>query len=334
MKRLLITTFIMAFAFINVFTEVAEASYRDNPKDVYYDLSELVYQVEGTNTISELNNLTNQLNSRQGTKDKFEVIDTINVDHRPFHPASSGGDNFAATGFKAMTVIIKREVNPKLYIVFAGTDKGLAGINDAKAAGTIANSITPGQNHQAQLYVNYIYKRYKDYQNYSWYFTGHSLGGWLASKVYLDIRAARWLTYSSQFTYGGAIGKTASGIKGVFTFNPLPIGKNHVSKTQWDANKNGVYDHNINNMYIKNEWLHAVQTMRHNELAYFGNRNERNTGISSYQDLSYNGDYLTLQALLVDYAQKAAVRKPSITNAHRLAYMKQYLRPWSQVPLP
>ncbi|MEW4239767.1 hypothetical protein Q0N51_12395 [Priestia megaterium] len=297
----------------------AQASYTENPNGVYYELSRLVYKVKGDGSYSSIESA---LNSKLG-KGKFKVIDTIDVDKERNHKAGTSAStgkpiSLDKTGFKAMTVVV--EGSKKLYISFSGSENGA---DYATAANVIQDDI-PGQLYQAQLYANYIYKNFPKYQGYKWYFTGHSLGGWLATKLYLDIRAANWvIPTTSKFKYGGPIGKKT--INGVYTFNPLPIRKGqHVPKTQWDANKNGVYNQDIKNLYIENEWLNGVYDMHSTEINYFGTKGSINTGIKDYKTIGYKTSSLLEDTLR--YYIWGSQNQPAVTDGHGISNFARYLQ--------
>ncbi|MFD0829620.1 hypothetical protein ACT8ZR_29030 [Neobacillus sp. M.A.Huq-85] len=293
----------------NAFVPRTYAAYSDNPNVVYYDLSRLVYKGS-----TEMNN---KLSS------KFKVIDFVDVNQNQYHPMGTliNGklSELKKTGFKAAAVVI--EESKKLFIVFAGSSD----IYDWNTAGKTVTEKTPGQEYQAQLYTNYIYKKFPKYQGYNWYFTGHSLGGWLAVKDYLDIRSANWVNDASKFKYGGAIGKSA--ISGVYTFNPLPISYDNVNLSQWNANQSGTYNSYIKNLYIENEWLNGVADMYPSKMAYFGTKGSINTGIQHY---SYF--YIPLGNIQADlasyYVQNSKSKNrdyKAVTDGHSISNFSNYV---------
>jgi hypothetical protein len=305
-------------------TSISKASFNENPNGVYLELARRVYDVKGNNIRANMDEIEDKLNNRlAGGIEKFDVIDTIDVNSNPYHPAgaSPAGYNnvLDTTGFKAMAVVIKN--SKKVFIVFSGSKDPF----DYVAAERILKSVTPGQLYQAQLYTNYIYQKYSSYKDYNWYFTGHSLGGWLAAKVYLDIRAANWVNPSTtKYKYGGPIGK--SHISGVFTFNPLPIGKLHVSSTQWNANKNGVYDDYIKNLYISNEWLNTLQDMNTLDLNYFGTPGSIDTGIKEYSEwvpVPSLFSYVDAGLLLAE----AGLYQKAVLEGHRVCQFGKWVTP-------
>ncbi|CAK8584791.1 alpha/beta hydrolase family protein [Priestia megaterium] len=296
-----------------------QASYTENPNGVYYELSRQVYNVKGDGSHSSIESA---LNSKLG-KGKFKVIDTIDVNEQNYHKAGTSSSSgkilpLDKTGFQAMTVVI--EGSKKLYIAFSGSQS----FSDYNTAKNIMEDDIPGQLYQAQLYANYIYKNFPQYQGYKWYFTGHSLGGWLATKLYLDIRAANWvIPTTSKYKYGGPIGKKT--INGVYTFNPLPIRKGqHLPQTQWDANKNGVYNQDIKNLYIENEWLNGVYDMHSTEINYFGTKGSINTGIKSYSTLGYKPNSLLFD---VGYYYNWCDRKQqAVVDGHSIYNFTKYVQ--------
>jgi hypothetical protein len=170
-----ITTFVFTLITCFTFSSFApvDAYYYDNPDEVYYDLSRLVYKVTG-NRINDANYVENSLDAYH-PDGKFRVIDTIDVNGSYTHGISTTASGsccsmMAQTGFKAMAVVAPG--SHKLYIAFAGSQNTA----DYLTAKNIIESDIPGQLYQAQLYVNYIYKKFPDYQHYNYYFTGHSLG--------------------------------------------------------------------------------------------------------------------------------------------------------------
>ncbi|MGD6899354.1 lipase family protein [Bacillus infantis] len=305
-------------------TSISKASFDENPNGVYLELARQVYNVKANNIKSNQDEIEAKLNSRlAGGVKKFDVIDTIDVNSNPYHPAGvnpAGYNNaFDATGFKAMAVVISG--SKKVFIVFCGSKD----VWDIASAERILANRVPGQLYQAQIYTNYIYEKYSQYKDYDWYFTGHSLGGWLAAKVYLDIRAGNWVTPSTtKYKYGGPIGK--SNISGVFTFNPLPIGEQHVSSTQWNANNNGVYDAYIKNLYIQNEWLNTIQDMHPDKLQYFGTKGSINTGIKYYSDWGLkpaSTPYLDVAGV---YYESAFYQK-AVNEGHRICQFGKWVTP-------
>ncbi|MGE8080987.1 hypothetical protein [Peribacillus loiseleuriae] len=314
---LLVLSFVLFVASLATHPSAAKAGYADNYNKLYYDLSSLVYQV---NKLSNAD-IQNEINSAHGAN-KFKVISAVDVESNPYHPMGSP-QRLDNTGFKAMAVVA--EGSSKLFIAFAGTDLGLfvtPTLNDANTARETLTSNAPGQNYQAQLFTNYIYEAYPAYRGYKWYFTGHSLGGWLATKTYLDIRSANWLIPDkSKFTYGGGIKK--SKIDGVYTFNPLPTSNKQISTTQWNANKNGVYDTEVKNLYIDNEWLNGVYDMNTDQLDYIGVQGSVNEYVLSYKYLNYMSKGPTWD--VVDYLRQAATAQKDILFAHRLSRLAPYV---------
>ena len=321
------------------FVSPTQAAWNDNPTGVYYKLSEIVYDVGG----NKHKNVTQKKlldlgKAKDGKSPKFKIIDAINVEEEPIHASALAKNGKSThkldnTGFRAMAVVV--EDSKKLFIVFAGTN-GFLGetfvnkkfnldnstFKDAATAGKAVIDGDAGQNIQAQLYTNYIYNKFPQYQNYNWYFAGHSLGGWLATKTYLDIRSAKWLVSSSKFRYGGAIGKKE--ISGVFVFNPLPIYKKSVSSTQWNANLNGTYDKNIQNYIIQNEWLNGVRMMHSSDLYYFGSTKYYGRLLSSHRDIYYQPSFIVGVNLLKYYGH-AYLMEPAIINEHHLVSFKNYV---------
>jgi hypothetical protein len=318
-----LVAFMLLLPIMGANSNKTEAAYSDNYNKLYYDLSRLVYSAEYLSTYD----IEQELNNLHG-KDKFEVISAVDVSNYPYHPMSTSATTgewlrLDTTGFKAMAVVAKD--SRKLWIAFSGTDVGWnlnPTISDAVTAKETLTSNAPGQNYQAQLFTNYIYEAF-DYKNFNWYFTGHSLGGWLASKTYLDIRAANWLIDTkTKYKFGGGIGKTP--ISGVYTFNPLPIHKNQISTTQWNANKNGYYNSDVKNLYIDNEWLNGVYDMNTNELDYIGIQGKiTNEDVLSHRYLNYTSKGASID--LVDYFRQALTAQKDIIYAHKLSRIKPYV---------
>ncbi|MEB2280091.1 lipase family protein [Lysinibacillus xylanilyticus] len=234
----------------------AEAGYADNYNRLYYDLSAQVYDV-GDLTDQQIQHNINVLHGAN----KFQVIDAIDVQAEYNHPMKSPKSRLDNTGFKAMAVVA--EGSQKLFIAFAGSQTS----EDYWTAKNILENDKPGQLIQAHLYLNYIYTKFPKYQNYKWYLTGHSLGGWLSAKTYLDNRAAR-TAIDTSMTYGGPIRKAT--ISGVYTFNALPLIRTQMGETQWNANKNGTYSTDVKNLFFNNEWLNAFADMYPQQVDYIG----------------------------------------------------------------
>ncbi|MFD2680639.1 lipase family protein [Bacillus seohaeanensis] len=302
----------------------SKAGYSDNYNRLYYDLSRLVYSAD---YIDSYYSIKTKLNNLHGAN-KYKVISAVDVNDDYYHPmstSSSTGDllRLDSTGFKAMAVVA--EGSKKLFIAFSGTDTYwdfIPDLYDANAARVTLSSKAPGQNYQAQLFTNYIYEAFPRYQDYKWYFTGHSLGGWLATKTYLDIRSANWLIPNeSTFEYGGPINKS---ISGVYTFNPLPIHKNQIPSIQWNANKRGVYNSDVKNLYINNEWLNGVYDMNTDVMDYIGTQGSiTNEHVlhHSYLDYRSKGAYIDI----VDYARQALTAQKEILYTHSLSRIKPYV---------
>lgn len=274
--------FLAFFILFNVsFIKVNAAGFQDNPPGVYHRLSSLVYDVNGST--ENLNALQYRLNSSNlAQAGKYVIIDTIDVNENYYHPMATkkSGDieKLNATGFKAMAVVIPS--SKKLFIAIAGSQDRF----DYNNAKNVLEDDNPGQNYHAQLYTNYIYKNFPEYASYNWYITGHSLGGWLATKLYLDLRSANWLVGASDWKYAGVIKKS---ISGVYTFNTLPIKKESVPDKQWNENKKGLYNKEIKNLYVSNEWLNRFQKLHPNTFNYFGAKGSINKGISDeYSSIS------------------------------------------------
>lgn len=243
-------------------TSKAHAGYADNPSKLYYDLADQVYNVGKKSTAD----IQHAINLEHGAN-KFKVIDSVDINSNPNHPMGAPSYNLDKTGFKALAVVINPEIpnaSKKLFIAYAGTQDFSDGAN---AAVSLLTGSTPGQLHQAHLYLNYIYDRF-GYKDYQWYFTGHSLGGWLAAKTFLDVRAGITVVSSSKFLHQGPIKKKT--ISGVYTFNALPVMKSQMTDTQWTANKNLTYHSDVKNLYIDNEWLNSIEDMHPFSLAYIG----------------------------------------------------------------
>ncbi|MBD8591239.1 MULTISPECIES: hypothetical protein [Peribacillus] len=313
LKIQVLLSIVIILSFFNFDVSNTEAAYSDNPNGVYHKLSDIVYRAQGT--ASDVTNMQKRLDDSGflGAPGKYKVIDVIDVDNERNHPMAtvakgSGTHTLDKTGLKAMAVAIPG--SKKLFLVFAGSEN----LIDFKTAYVSVSETSPGQSNQAQLYMNYIYKKFPTYASYNWYLTGHSLGGWVSTKLYLDIRSARWLTSATKFKYGGAINKS---ISGVFTFNTLPISKKNISSEQWNANLNGAYSNAVKNLYIANEWLNNTQKIHQNDLAYIGTKGSIDTGVP-YTKLITTGIYDTL-VTFATYKTK--------TSAHSLCSLKNSVTP-------
>jgi hypothetical protein len=261
----------------------ASAAWNDNVSGLYYNLAKEVYYVNGWGPNSNYQ-IQNRFNNIYGNQ--YKIIDTISVNDRSYHPAGtlSNGDSYslAKTGFKAMAMV--STTSPKLYIAFSGTDE--MSLSDWNTSANIFQGDNPGQMYQAQLFLNYIYDTFPVYRGYNWYFVGHSLGGYNATKSYLDIRSMNYLNSSSKFKYGGAVKKTK--VSGVFTFNPLPIPRHQVPSVQWQANKDGLYNTDVKNLFIQNEWLNGITDMHPYDIAYFGTKQAIDRGVKHYTQIGYS----------------------------------------------
>ncbi|MCL1696981.1 MULTISPECIES: lipase family protein [unclassified Lysinibacillus] len=281
LKKLGFTVLLSAILLLVTFTmgtSKAQAGYTDNPSKLYYDLADQVYNV-GKKTNAEIQHA---INLEHGPN-KFKVIDSVDINSNQNHPMGAPSYNLDRTGFKAMTVVIADpNGSKKLFIAFAGSEN----VSDyATAASSLLNGSVPGQVHQAHLYLNYIYDKF-GYKDYQWYFTGHSLGGWLAAKSYLDVRAGITVVSNQKFTHYGPIKKKK--ISGVYTFNALPVAKTQMTDTQWTANKNRTYHSDVKNLYIDNEWLNSIHDMHPTKLAYIGEEGAVNKKVPHFTSLSYS----------------------------------------------
>lgn len=285
----------------------AEAGYADNYNSLYYDLSAQVYKV-GTLTDAAIQH---NINLEHGAN-KFKVIDAIDVKSEPTHAMKSPKSSLDNTGFKAMAVVA--EGSKKLFIAFAGSETAM----DYLTAKNILENDKPGQLIQAHLYLNYIYTKFPEYQNYKWYLTGHSLGGWLAAKTYIDNRADR-LAVDTSMTYGGQIRKAT--IDGVYTFNALPLIRTQMGETQWNANKNGTYSTDVKNLFINNEWLNAFADMYPQQADYIGFEGSIDKGLPTYASLGYTPTGITT-SVGTYYLYGAST---DVKNAHSLSNLKPYV---------
>lgn len=318
-KKFSFTVLLSAILLLVTFTmdtSKAKAGYADNPSKLYYDLADKVYSV-GKKTNAEIQH---EINLEHGPN-KFKVIDSVHLDSddplKNRHPMASPGNSLNKTGFKAMAVIINPNnpdnPNPskKLFIAFAGTqDKD----DIANAAVTLLNGKTPGQLHQAHLYLNYIYDNF-GYKDYQWYFTGHSLGGWLAAKSFLDVRAGITVVGDPKFTHWGPIKKKPSG---VYTFNALPVAKTQMTDTQWTANKNLTYHSDVKNLYVDNEWLNSIQDMHPSQLAYIGEEGS----VTQYKLPNWKTKFYMPTTPIIDIGLYFAKNlNNDITDKHSLKYL-------------
>lgn len=248
----------------------AEASYINVSSKTYYGLADSVYNVNKNMTRGQLTKQTFNFNKN------LVAIDFTNINSAKNQPIFQldnpkkkiDYDTNPYSGFKAITVVDKTK--KQLIISFSGSDD----FNDYGDALRLVSSSHSYQEIEALLYVKYIYQTYgKDYKNYKWYLTGHSLGGNLAVTTYLNLQRDRKFNSrgSHQYTY---MKVKSSNIKvsGVYVFNPLPISKAQLKNdTLWKNNVNKKYSSIIYSHVIKNEWLHVSQQIGKNDLAYFGN---------------------------------------------------------------
>lgn len=315
----------LLFTIVFVKPSKIEAGFADNYNSLYYDLSRLVYQANDTTASKQ--SIQDAINATHG-KGKFKVIEAVNVNKYAYHQMSQVGTGYGTstsrhaldqTGFKAMAVVA--EGSGKLFIAFSGTNSGsVTDVNTARATLSVKE---PGQAYQAQLFANFIYEKYSNYRGYKWYLTGHSLGGWLATNLYLDIRSATWLIPTDyKFKYGGPVGKKT--ISGVYTFNPLPMGKNQIPDVQWKANKDGLYNIDVKNLYINNEWLNGVYDMNTSQMDYIGTKGSiNNENILHYSRLNYTPKGPLLD--LAGYHLQAMTAQKDINAAHSLSRLGKYV---------
>lgn len=305
----------------------AEAGYDDNYSRLYYDLARLVYDAKDTDTSQDA--IEDELNALHANYKKYKVIESVDINHNSYHEmaASSASPNIYykldKTGFKAMAVVA--EGSHKIWIAFSGTDN--MSTADYNTARVTMSSKNPGQAYHAQLFTNFIYEKYPEYQGFDYYFTGHSLGGWVSTKLYLDIRAANWLIPDkSSFLYGGPVKKSI--ISGVYTFNPLPMHKNQMQTIQWDKNKNeGIYNKYVKNLYHNNEWLNGIYDMNKDVLNYIGFKGSiTSRNYSHYSNVTdYNGfNYISsgVPYDLSDYYFWAKSYERQIVDGHSLKELK------------
>lgn len=316
-KRIIVSFVTLSLVISLFMTPSASAGYADNASALYYHLADQVYKVDGTSTGKQA--VQSKLNTEFGWG-RYTVIDTVDsTNYYVLHPMAkltNGGQDFLDnTGLQAMAVV----GDGKLFIAVAGTNP--TDLSDLLTSKNIIESDTPGQLYQIQLYLNYLYTEYPGYRGYNWYITGHSLGGYLAAKTYLDIRAANWLNSSTRWVYGGAVKKSLSG---VYTFNPLTIPKHQVSLTQWNANINGTYNSDIKNHYIENEWLNGVYDMHTSEMAYFGSRVSVNTGVPHYTSIGYPKSSSIIENL-VEYYAYSRIYKKIVSDSHNISTLSPYV---------
>ncbi|MEF2095143.1 hypothetical protein V3595_10785 [Bacillus sp. CFBP9009] len=302
-------------------------NWNDNPIYIYYKLSDLAYQIKGNKEKhkkiiqQELNKLSMDI---YGGELKFNIIDGVkNNTHlgQMFnkHPFSTNAEDTSKmiklniTGFQAMAVV--QENSDKLFIALAGTNEYF----DAKnAAVNLFGFKVPGQTYQSQLYINYLYDKFPEYRDYKWYFVGHSLGGWLAVKTYLDINSTTWLNAPTKFKFGGAIHNIK--INGVFTFNPLGINKSGVTAQQWVDNDDNAYDNVIMNYVIENEWLYEIQKMNPQTINYFGSIKKFNKGIKDYKQFGFKPNWPVKDTLTYYMFHK------TIRQGHSLSNFEEYVK--------
>lgn len=298
-------------------TNSVQAGFADNYSRLYYDIAAQAYKV-GEKTDKEIENY---INDRHGDK-KFKVIASVDVNSNPDHPMGKPVYNLKKTGFKALAVV-KEPVNDtdkgKVFVAFAGTQPSLNLSDHKNALVSVEGDNTPGQNYQAHLFLNWLYVQNYNYQKYDWYFTGHSLGGWLASKSYLDVRSAKALVTDPAYTNRGPIKK--SKISGVYTFNALPIAKRQISSTQWSANLQGTYNTDVKNLFVDNEWLNSIYDMHPTEINYIGFKGAvdvQKTKLPHYTDRNYRVHGLTQD--IGDYYLMNVFH--DITEYHGISYLK------------
>ncbi|MEK3797641.1 hypothetical protein MHI18_05125 [Peribacillus sp. FSL H8-0477] len=317
MKKILkiqvLLSIVIILFFFNFNVSTTKAAFSDKDNGLYHKLSEIVYDADNLKKVKK------KLTDAHYPEPKFKVLDVLDIDNDKTHPIGKTANGkgiygLQSTGFKAMAVLEKSSNN--VIIAFAGTQKNNP--NDVLTAINSLTSTTSGQSFQAQLYMNYIFKAKLDKdKKYKFYLTGHSLGGWVSTKLYLDIRSANWLTSKTKFEYGGAI---IPSISGVYTFNPLPISKKSISSEQWKANKNRVYDKDVKNLYIKNEWLNSTQQGHSDSLAYIGTQGAINKKIT-------RKNYVTtgIKDTLIHY-----YTKDDMSESHKICKLKNSVTPINQ----
>ncbi|PIE91877.1 hypothetical protein [Bacillus fungorum] len=308
-------SFVVFLLLFNIGIPGASASFQDNPTGVYHKLASLVYDIDSTGgNISELQKRLDDSNI--GPTGKYVIIDVININGNntkpPMAADMTGGINrLGPSGFKAMAVVDTSSTSKKLFIAIAGSEN----MHDYTAARNVIENDNPEQIYHAHLYTNYIHKTYPQYASYKWYLTGHSLGGWLTTKLYLDTRSANWIVRADQWKYGGAIKKSFSG---VYTFNTLPIQEGSVTVKQWEENKKGLYNKIIKNLFISNEWLNRLQKLHSNKMNYFGDRGSINKNISN--DLWFVSTTPIADIILL-------LSNTEISEGHRLCQLSPHVFP-------
>ncbi|MDT0161633.1 hypothetical protein [Bacillus sp. AG4(2022)] len=297
-------------------TNNVQAGYTDNPSRLYFDLSNQAYKV-GISSDDDIKAYINKYHGG-GRDDKYEVIASVDVNTQPNHPMGKPVYGLDKSGFKALAVVKKPSSGSpegKVFIAFAGTQDDEEH-SDAKNALVSLNENPPAQSYHAHLFLNWLYLQNPTYQNYKWYFTGHSLGGWLASKTYLDVRSARSLVNIEPFTNRGPIKKDK--ISGVYTFNALPVSKAQMGSTQWNANIKGTYNTDVKNLFIDNEWLNSIYDMHDDKIEYVGVKGAVNKGIPYYTANLYFPTSLAFN--LIDYW--VFNKYNMIVEYHSLKYLK------------
>lgn len=234
-----------AYVLINRVVIQQKTSYSDNSSKLYYELAKIAYKHYSAKEIESYLN-------RQ-FKHTYTVIDTIDLSKTTKHEMATSADGtylkeLNKSGFQAFVVV--NPTNKRLYVAFAGSEQ----LTDFKQVAAKMATSVPAQAYDAHLYLNYIYDKYPKYRSYNWYVTGHSYGGYLATKVFLDAESKQVLIPSSrQLLYSGALRKK---IQGVYTFNPVTMYIDHYANGQHQKNKKGQYNKLVHNLVYKDELVH------------------------------------------------------------------------------
>ncbi|MFC0187285.1 Mbeg1-like protein [Fictibacillus aquaticus] len=252
-------------------TNQAQASEPPSTK-TFYKFSKLSY----VNARKEKSSIVNQLPS--GWKFVEQIDDVYNPYHAAFRP------NGAISSGLSLSVFVNNDKD-QVVIAYRGTSGGWVDWHNNLRAATGDENV---QVKNAHLYLNYFYKNNEKYREYDWFFTGHSLGGWLSQKLFLDAENNTvYNTSSNKYKYYGKIKKKS--ISKAVTFNPIPMSIKHTPSADWEDMDS---ESDVTNHVIQNEVLNEFIVVKPNEFKYLGKVKYYDRNIKNLYQLGYSKSQL------------------------------------------
>ncbi|MBV7505077.1 DUF2974 domain-containing protein [Bacillus sp. sid0103] len=254
---------------------------------------------------------------KKGVPAGWVFVEQVDDNYNPLHPAFKPWGAISSS-FQATVFVNNKE--KKLVVAFRGSQTDLKDLawkdwqNNFRA-------VTSDDNVQAKnghLYLNYLYNmKNKKYKNYKWYFTGHSLGGWLSQKLYFDAKTGKvYNNDKKKYKYYGKI--TKKDITAIVTFNSLPLTKYNVSKSTWDTMKK---DTKVTNYVVKNEVLNELTLIKPKDFKYSGKVVYKDKKIRNLYEMGYSRRQLQAmkpsETLKFFYTNRKKIS--SIFNGHKLS---------------